>query len=295
MVEPDSPELHMIWLILAAYFALAMLAISWWLLPSWRHWCWRLAQRGAQWAADLFFLRWLRMARDAEHVVAATGETASVVAARSWISMRKHWMWWGAAAAIVVLPAALALSFGGLHQLDSFSDDRRPVNDHVQALLNGEQLVPPPPLPPDVFTTRDVELVRPNLGNASRDWGLLDPDFRQRLLSVLRVMRDHYGYELVMIEGYRSPERQDMLASIGTHVTNAGAYQSYHQYGLAADIAFMRGGRLVLSEKDPWAMQGYELFGQVAEAAGLTWGGRWKLLDFGHVELRRDRVLKSSR
>jgi peptidoglycan L-alanyl-D-glutamate endopeptidase CwlK len=24
----------------------------------------------------------------------------------------------------------------------------------------------------------------------------------------------------------------------------------------------------------------------VAESAGMTWGGRWKMMDFGHVELR---------
>ena len=73
---------------------------------------------------------------------------------------------------------------------------------------------------------------------------------------------------------------------MGAHVTNAKAFQSYHQYGLAADCAFLRGNKLVISEKDPWAMQGYALFGQEGEAIGLTWGGRWKMMDFGHVELR---------
>ncbi|MFW8369160.1 M15 family metallopeptidase, partial [Klebsiella pneumoniae] len=83
------------------------------------------------------------------------------------------------------------------------------------------------------FTTREVELVRPNLGGASRDWNLLDADYRQRLLAAYRIMREEHGYEMVLIEGYRSPERQEELASKGSHVTNAGAYQSYHQYGLA--------------------------------------------------------------
>jgi peptidoglycan L-alanyl-D-glutamate endopeptidase CwlK len=61
---------------------------------------------------------------------------------------------------------------------------------------------------------------------------------------------------------------------------------------LAADCAFLRDGKLVISEKDPWAMRGYELFGEVAEAAGLTWGGRWKMMDFGHTELRRPGTIK---
>ncbi|MNT68927.1 hypothetical protein D3C72_2071940 [compost metagenome] len=47
-----------------------------------------------------------------------------------------------------------------------------------------------------------------------------------------------------------------------------------------------------MSEKDPWAMRGYELFGQTAERVGLTWGGRWKLMDFGHTELRRPGVMR---
>jgi peptidoglycan L-alanyl-D-glutamate endopeptidase CwlK len=38
-------------------------------------------------------------------------------------------------------------------------------------------------------------------------------------------------------------------------------------------------------------MRGYELYGQAAESVGLVWGGRWKMMDLGHVELRRKGVL----
>lgn len=78
---------------------------------------------------------------------------------------------------------------------------------------------------------------------------------------------------------------------MGSNVTQATAFQSYHQYGLAADSAFFRDGKLVISEKDPWAMRGYALYGQAAESVGLVWGGRWKMMDLGHVELRRRGVL----
>ena len=159
------------------------------------------------------------------------------------------------------------------------------------ALLNGERLVPPPPLPPDVFTTAEVERIRPAIREASRNWEQLDAEFKQRLLLVFKLMRDEHGYEMALLEGYRSPERQARLAALGSNVTQAGAYHSYHQYGLAADCAFYREGKLVISEKDPWAMRGYELYGQIAESAGLTWGGRWKMMDLGHVELRRAGVL----
>ena len=77
----------------------------------------------------------------------------------------------------------------------------------------------------------------------------------------------------------------------GSHVTQARANMSYHQHGLAADLAFFRDGKVVISERDPWAMRGYELYGEIAEQVGLTWGGRWKMRDLGHVELRRKGVL----
>jgi len=170
---------------------------------------------------------------------------------------------------------------------DIGSYEELPVNGDpvIMALLRGEQLVPPPPLPPEVFSTSEIASERVELASASREWSLLNADFRQRLLTVFRLMERH-GYSMALIEGYRSPERQNTLAKMGPHVTNAGAFQSYHQFGLAADNGFYRDGHLVISEKDPWAMKGYQLYGQYAESVGLTWGGRWTMRDFGHVELR---------
>lgn len=191
----------------------------------------------------------------------------------------------------IVAPAVVVLTLKrGTVALDAFDatrDSRSEATPAVAALFQGEHLVAPPPLPPEVFSTREVELVRPALAHASRVWSLLDDVFAQQLLRVYRLMRERHGYEMVLIEGYRSPERQDELAAAGRHVTNAAAWQSYHQYGLAADSAFLKDGRIVISEKDPWAIKGYRLFGEVAAEVGLTWGGNWKLMDLGHVELRR--------
>ncbi|MGZ3184084.1 MAG: M15 family metallopeptidase [Telluria sp.] len=159
----------------------------------------------------------------------------------------------------------------------------------ILALLDGEHLAPPAPLPPLAFSTAEVEAVRPLLSTASRDWERLDAGFSQRLLLAFRIMRERYGYDMALLEGYRSPARQDQLAAQGSSVTNARAWQSYHQYGLAADCAFWRDGKLVISEKDPWALRGYQLYGAVAESLGLVWGGRWKMLDLGHIELHSPR------
>ena len=61
------------------------------------------------------------------------------------------------------------------------------------------------------------------------------------------------------------------------------------------NIAFKRNGKVVISERDPWAMRGYELFGQIAESVGLTWGGRWKSIkDFGHTEYRMPGLKKTA-
>jgi len=151
---------------------------------------------------------------------------------------------------------------------------------HIQAALNPERLVPPPALPPSMFVGSE----RPALETADRDWTKLSADFTQPVLRILGRLQER-GYTFALLEGYRSPERQEMLADIGGHVTNARAFQSKHQFGLAVDLAPVRDGRLVISELDPWAMQAYVALGEEIEKAGLVWGGRWSFKDYGHVEM----------
>ncbi len=203
--------------------------------------------------------------------------------------LRRHPVLTALVAALVLLPPLAVLLAEDRVALPGFDGAGHAVNHQVAELLRGERLAAPQPLPPAAFTTVEVTLVRPMLAGANRNFDLLDAEFAQRLLTVFRVMREQHGYDMVLLEGYRSPERQNQLADAGSHVTNARAFQSYHQFGLAGDCAFLRGGRVVITEKDPWAMRGYRLYGEVAEAAGLTWGGRWKMMDFGHTELRRPR------
>lgn len=117
-------------------------------------------------------------------------------------------------AGILAAPPLLAIALRG-KQLFQYDGDTRAPDEKIAALLHGEQLVPPPPLPPEVFATQEVEQVRPALKDASRDWNLLDADFRTRLLLVYKIMREQYGYEMALLEGYRSPARQDRLAQLG--------------------------------------------------------------------------------
>ena len=206
--------------------------------------------------------------------------------------LREHYLLALGGLALLSVPPLLALLLSGKPTLSGFDAPTREINTQVAGLLEGEQLAPPPALPPLVFTTAEVQLERPMLVSASRDWALLDQAYAQRLLMAFKVMKERYGYDMAILEGYRSPERQNTLAAMGSAVTNAAAFQSWHQYGLAADCAFLRDGKLVISERDPWAMRGYQLYGEVAESLGLTWGGRWKMMDFGHTELRQPGVMK---
>ena len=200
--------------------------------------------------------------------------------------MSQHrWLWLGGVVAVAV-PMLLGVWLGR-YNLSFFDDAARDPDARVALLLQGEKLVPPPPLPPEVFEAPEVESARPLVREASRNWDLLDEEFRRRLLLVYKIMREQHGYEMALLEGYRSPARQGRLAALGKQVTQAEANRSYHQYGLAADNAFVRNGRIVISEKDPWAMEGYRLYGEVAHSVGLVWGGDWSFRDYGHVEYRK--------
>lgn len=171
------------------------------------------------------------------------------------------------------------LSLSELIAPDPLSAQDMERQAHIQSALNPERLVPPPALPPTLFVSTE----RPALESADRDWNKLNPRFTQSVLLVLARLRER-GYEFALLEGYRSPERQEKLANLGNHVTNARAFQSKHQYGFAVDLAPLRDNRLVISERDPWAMQAYTALGEETQKIGLTWGGRWWFKDYGHIE-----------
>ena len=279
----------MIW-VLGGYFVLVSTGLALVFLPGARS----AALGGWRRGSDRLS-HWVRQAQRAGQQGAAqaggSGQRLGVTVV-AWLA-RPVWVVLAALAVLVVLPL-LAVGWRHWYQIETFDHtDVRIQDERIAALLAGERLTPPAPLPPEVFTTREVELARPMVRFASRDWALLDAEFAQRLLMVFRIMREQHGYEMVLIEGYRSPQRQEQLAAMGGHVTQAGAFRSYHQFGLAADSAFLRMGQVVISERDPWAMRGYELYGEVSASLGLTWGGGWKKLkDLGHVELRRPGVLR---
>ncbi|NTV11047.1 MAG: M15 family metallopeptidase, partial [Zoogloea sp.] len=116
--------------------------------------------------------------------------------------------------ALLVGGAAVAAVFGwsGYIVPDPLSAVEMERQEHIQTALNPEPLVPPPALPPSMFVGSE----RPALESADRDWSKLDQHFAAQVLVIFGRLRER-GYSFALLEGYRSPERQEMLAGLGSH------------------------------------------------------------------------------
>jgi len=238
--------------------------------------------------------------------------------------LQSHWhlqQWWILVAGFSLFSSILIFAFTRpISPTKIEADYLRDVDPQIYALLDGQMLSPPPEVEQSlieeaIISATNIEATQSasqakifnsniedlatlhshgDLVSADRKWHKMNPRYKQRLLMVFKIMQERYGYEMVLLEGYRSPERQNALAG-NSHITRAKGFQSYHQFGLAADIAFKRNGKVVISERDPWAMQGYRLYGTVAESVGLTWGGRWtSIQDYGHSEYRMPGLKKTA-
>ncbi len=85
-------------------------------------------------------------------------------------------------------------------------------------------------------------------------------------------------HRIVVAETYRTQAKQNELFKKGKHITTVKV--SMHTKRLAADIYFMRDGKILAYEKAP-----YPRLGKLGESLGLRWGGRWKVpFDPGHYE-----------
>jgi peptidoglycan LD-endopeptidase CwlK len=294
LTDGEDSVLVIFWV--ALYFVLVLAALAWWFVPGVREFTERgtaAAMSRARRAAGIF-QRSGEPDRSAERGGSFAEMRGGLVAAAG--TLREHRLWLLTGLTLIVLVPAIALLVRHFWRFDGFDHRQgRAENPQVAALLRGEQLVPPAPLPPELFLTREVERARPMTADANRQWELLDADFRQRLLAVFKRMREQHGLEMVLIEGYRSPQRQAQLAGFGRAVTLAGPEESWHQFGLAADCAFLFDGKIVISETDPRAAAGYALYGEMAKLFGLQWGGAWRSIkDLGHVELRVQGVMQKS-
>lgn len=81
----------------------------------------------------------------------------------------------------------------------------------------------------------------------NRDLSLLAPKVKELALAALADCHKA-GYQMEVFEAFRSPQRQLQLYTLGRTsrgkvVTNAYSWYSFHQYGLAVDIAYFINGK----------------------------------------------------
>lgn len=116
----------------------------------------------------------------------------------------------------------------------------------------------------------------------------LRPEFVAKLNLFEKKLSDA-GIKVVMTCGYRSSKEQDLLyakgrSAPGSVVTNAKGGYSWHNFGLAADYAFVINGKVTWS--GPWSK-----FGVIVRSCGLEWGGDFKsICDRPHVQLTSGRT-----
>lgn len=108
---------------------------------------------------------------------------------------------------------------------------------------------------------------------------------------------DAEGIRLVITQGLRSMKEQARLyaqgrTTPGPIVTNAPAGSSWHNFGLAIDVAPL----------DQWGKPHWPndealwtRIGEIGEAVGFEWGGRWPKPDRPHFQFRGGLTLNAAR
>jgi peptidoglycan L-alanyl-D-glutamate endopeptidase CwlK len=93
------------------------------------------------------------------------------------------------------------------------------------------------------------------------------------------------GHPVRIVQGYRSIEEQNRLyaqgrTTTGSVVTNAKGGQSFHNYGVAVDMVFVKEGWNATESL-------WQLLGKVGKAQGFEWGGDWTgFVDRPHFEMK---------
>lgn len=104
--------------------------------------------------------------------------------------------------------------------------------------------------------------------------------FLDRVVDMLSACRAA-GHDYRAVSGFRGPREQEALYAVGRSrpgkvVTNARAFQSAHNFGLAIDFAHANGAA---------DASAYEVLGREALSRGLAWGGDCGLNGRTHVQM----------
>lgn len=105
------------------------------------------------------------------------------------------------------------------------------------------------------------------------------------LIPMVRSMAEHMikacaleDIDIIVTSTYRDNESQLALYNQGRSlpgrvVTNAKPGHSYHNWRCAFDVVPIVGGKAIWNDMNLW----YRI-GQIGEACGLEWAGRWKMM-----------------
>jgi peptidoglycan L-alanyl-D-glutamate endopeptidase CwlK len=132
------------------------------------------------------------------------------------------------------------------------------------------------PTPGARLSPREVALIRIN------DLGLIAPAVAARVRMAVAAVNAAHQLDLVVHETLRLPTLQAEYCARGAS-KQRDVLRSSHGLGLAADVVSAERGWNLTDQEWAW-------WGNAAEAAGLTWGGRWGSFDGGkgdrpHVQL----------
>jgi peptidoglycan L-alanyl-D-glutamate endopeptidase CwlK len=131
-----------------------------------------------------------------------------------------------------------------------------------------------------------VANVNPSVPNAGPKITALHPKVTDGLSQLITEAKAR-GLNVALNMGLRTAEQQDALysqgrAAPGGIVTNAPAWLSWHNYGLAVDIVFKDDkGNWTWAESCDW-----DGLGAVGKMFGFQWGGDWtKFPDRPHFQM----------
>lgn len=152
--------------------------------------------------------------------------------------------------------------------------------------LTSDGIVGPSSLKAAAAFRQQIHTVKPAIADSFSDKDLLkvEPGFASKVQQIIELAKAD-GFTLDVTQGLRTVEEQNTLFAKGRTrpgkvVTNARGGQSNHNYGVAADLAFLVNGKISWDEKL------YQNIGRWSDAAGLAWGGNWNFVDLPHVELK---------
>jgi D-alanyl-D-alanine dipeptidase len=134
------------------------------------------------------------------------------------------------------------------------------------------------------------------MSNSTDQINTLHPKLRAIALQAYNeaVQATPKGVHPIITQGYRTFEESDKLyqqgrTTPGEIVSNAKAGQSWHNYGLAIDIALVIDGKTIWDQHNPNWMTVVNIF----KSHNFTWGGDFpgSFKDYPHLEMKMGHTL----